>query len=504
MKSILFSLFLFAPTTFCLALVVPTTEGPVLGQVQSQSLLFANIPYAKPPIGELRWKAPRPAQKRKKLWQGQTKNIICAQLGRLLSGVSIDDIGKPVGSEDCLYLNIWTPVKIQKTKRPVLVWFHGGSNKSGYASDPLYSGNKLSTATNSIVVTVNYRLGHLGAFYHEALDGENKLDASGNYVTLDGIQALTWLKNNIEFFGGDKNNITIAGESAGGINVWGLMQSPLAKGLFQKAYVMSGAPNAYPTVVAESRSNEFINKALASKGLAQDENSASLIRQNMSKDETLKFLYSLSSEDILRTPLNAIPVSHISDGTVLPITGLAGLSLGNFNQVPIMQGTTGLEASYFILGGYLQMSEKEFSALLLEQPEALEKLNNFMSSPMATTYLAQSWALTKQFEASLWQINNFIYLYTDIYQFQINWKAANEPWRTALGAAHGVDLPLMFMTEQLPSNHYLSFLNPSLKLDGTRKISRAFVNSLKSFLHKGAPDWKSWMPIAPNIESFGD
>ncbi|HEA18921.1 MAG TPA: carboxylesterase family protein [Pseudoalteromonas prydzensis] len=208
---------------------VTVAQGKLAGTAQQNLAVFKGVPFAKPPIGELRWKAPQSAEK----WQGVLKAQAYApapiQAGDPVSGIS----------EDSLYLNIWTPAQSDNEKLPVLVWIYGGGFSFGSSSDPIFDGSELANK-GVIVVSIAYRVGQLGFLAHPELNKENPAGVSGNYGLLDQLAALKWLKQNIAEFGGDANNITIAGESAGGISVSMLAASPLSKGLINKVISQSG------------------------------------------------------------------------------------------------------------------------------------------------------------------------------------------------------------------------------------------------------------------------
>jgi len=224
-----------------------TSTGKVRGFAAGNGAQgWLGIPYAAPPVGPLRWRAPRPARP----WAGTREALVpgpvCPQLGGPLADVAPKEWGKVVGAEDCLTLNIWTPrhtpaeLSALAEPYPVMLWIHGGGNTIGYGAD--YDGRVLAGTHKVIVVTINYRLGVLGWFNHPAVlaGAENADDASGNFGTLDTIAALQWVQDNIAAFGGDPERVTIFGESAGGVNVFALLASERAKGLFHGAISQSG------------------------------------------------------------------------------------------------------------------------------------------------------------------------------------------------------------------------------------------------------------------------
>ena len=194
---------------------------------------------------------------------------MCAQIGSFFGEPDPATFGQPVGSEDCLYLNVWRP-NSTADNLPVFYWIHGGSNIKGSTREPLYDGAYLASKGNMVVVSVQYRLGMLGFLNHSALKTGNAKDDSGNYATLDLIRGLDWVQTNIRAFGGNPGQVTVAGQSAGCINTWGLLQSPLAANKMHRAICMSGIPNAYPPLVGQLAADTLIDKLLVDTGRASD------------------------------------------------------------------------------------------------------------------------------------------------------------------------------------------------------------------------------------------
>src|SRR5438105_8174315 len=202
---------------------------------------FRGIPFAAPPIGELRWRAPQPVAKWTGIRRADTFGDVCVQpkgIGRL--NVSVDLPDSPAASEDCLYLNVWTALASGSERRPVMIWIFGGAYTEGAGSSPHSDGEALARK-GAVVVTFNYRLGPFGFFSHPELTKESGHNASGNQALMDTIAALRWVQTNIAVFGGDPRNVTIFGESAGAAMAAGLVGSPLAAGLFRRAISESGA-----------------------------------------------------------------------------------------------------------------------------------------------------------------------------------------------------------------------------------------------------------------------
>src|ERR1051326_7770876 len=220
---------------------VPTASGQVLGaKLASGVHVFRGIPYAAPPVGQLRWKEPQPVASWKGVRYATQYGNICVQT-RSAPGAARDWGKDPLSpanmgdttpeSEDCLYLNIWTPAKAPGEKLPVMVWIYGGGFRNSSSSAPVYDGENFAKS-GVVMVSFNYRGGVLGYLTHPELTKESPHHASGNYGNLDQIAALKWVQANIANFGGDPKNVTIFGESAGSSSVNLLQASPLAKGLF--------------------------------------------------------------------------------------------------------------------------------------------------------------------------------------------------------------------------------------------------------------------------------
>src|SRR5579883_1680796 len=223
--------------------IVDAPAGKMRGTIAGNLRVFKGIPYARPPVGNLRWKPPVPLPR----WQGvrtvTTFGPACYQPSNSFVSVYVEE-PMPM-SEDCLTLNIWAPIDAHD--EPVFFWIYGGALWGGASRDPLYDGARLAEH-GVVVVSINYRLGALGWLAHPALSAESPQGISGNYGLLDQIAALQWVRHNIGSFGGDPANVTIAGESAGGLSVMYLMVSPEARGLFARAIAESAYMISMPSL----------------------------------------------------------------------------------------------------------------------------------------------------------------------------------------------------------------------------------------------------------------
>jgi len=301
--------------------VVRAPVGAVEGVADGPLNVFKGIPYARAPTGQLRWAPPRPAQ----TWQGIRKAAafgpICVQ-PKLPGGGGLSDAPAKM-SEDCLSLNIWAPSVAKGA--PVLVWIHGGSLWAGAGSEAAYDGASLARR-GLVVVTINYRLGVLGYLAHPDLSAESPLGISGNYGLLDQITALAWVQHNIAAFGGDPANVTIAGQSAGGLSVLYLMASPPARGLFAKAI----AESAYMVSTPELKQAKYGQPAAEAAGAAL---AAGLGGQSLANLRAMDAVNLTNAAAYLRfAPFAAV------DGKVLPRQLVDTFDRGEQAPVPVLTG----------------------------------------------------------------------------------------------------------------------------------------------------------------------
>ena len=318
---------LFLTPLVASASVVQTDAGPVEG-VQTDSLtVYKGIPFAASPIGSLRWRAPQPVEPWKEVRKADKFASACMQ-----TGVSMPGETPPAVSEDCLYLNIWTPAEQADASLPVMVWIYGGGFSNGSAAMPLYWGDRLARK-GVIVVTFGYRLGPFGFLAHPELTRESPHHTSGNYGLLDQIAALQWVQRNIKAFGGDPGRVTIFGQSSGATSVSILMASPLAKGLFQRAIGQSGglfeplglAPN-YLLANAEHEGEAYVG-SLGKKSIAE--------MRALPAKELLKGMAGMISHPVIEPYL-------------LPESPYDAFVEGRQNDVPILLGSNADEARSLI------------------------------------------------------------------------------------------------------------------------------------------------------------
>jgi para-nitrobenzyl esterase len=319
--------------------IVITTDGAVRGAATAGGYAFRGLPYAAPPTKDLRWRPPRPPAS----WSGVRDATQYAP-----SCLQKPNLFQPPGpeSEDCLYLNVSTPTLRHDANRPVLIWIHGGGLTEDGALN--YDGTKLA-AGGVVVVTINYRLGALGFLAHPAL-ASRPGGPAGNYGLMDQQAALRWVNHNVAQFGGDPHNVTIAGQSAGGLSVLAQLVSPGSRGLFQRAIVQSGAFALDQVPLADA---EAFGKTFADQVGCQDQTAACLRH--------------VPAETLVGTfPDAAIP--GVVDGKVLTESIGTALAAGHFARVPILDGVNHNEEWIFVAGLHLAVSRGMF--VLAPEPTA--------------------------------------------------------------------------------------------------------------------------------------
>lgn len=461
--------------------IVATTGGLVQGATTPTTDKFLGIPYAAPPVGALRWRPPQPAAH----WTGVRPATAfaphCAQPGAAVGG-------DPSMSEDCLYLNVFTP-RHASGRLPVMVWIHGGALVTG-ASD-LYDPTLL-VGDNAVVVTINYRLGALGFLAHPALtDGPN--GASGDFGLMDQQSALRWVQRNIERFGGNAHDVTIFGESAGGLSVLSQVASPRAHGLFTKAIAESGSYNPVQQSLADA---ETAGEAFAAKAGCADQTAACL--------RGLPVATIIADED-------TSGYTPDIDGKVLVRTLASAFTTGQFNRVPIVDGTNHDEWRLFVaintlegnpvtaanytaqIAGTLHVTAAQATAIAAEYP-----LSAYPSPPIAlgavgTDAIFACNALTVDQSVSRF-VPTFAYEFNDPNPPQVFLPPVDFP----LGDYHASELAYVFNTTTAPG--VLSA--GQLRLAGTMQrywtnfAARAFPTSF------GTPFWPLFTPSGQRIQSL--
>jgi para-nitrobenzyl esterase len=423
---------------------VATAQGPVIGKAEpgAAACAYQGIPYAAPPVGELRWSAPAPALARDQVLAADRFGSQCLQPGF----ETHLDLGfyRIVGSEDCLFLNIWRPMK--SGSFPVMVWIHGGDLLQGSGSTPMYWGDRLAKNHDVVVVTINYRLGPFGFLYHPALAEEDPHHSSGNYGLMDQVMALEWVRDNISAFSGDPHNVTIFGESAGGWSVCHLLASPLAAGLFHRAIIESGGCECSRSVEQGTESGLAFAARL---GCAAAE-AAKCLRQKAGP-EIIKAM-GKEWQGMLK-----IFFPHV-DGYALNESPLKALASGRYNNVPLLAGSTRDEFKLFFneVPGGRYLTRSRFRA------SSEKYLGTKLGPELESLYPFDSYS--KPIDAALDAFGD-AYLSCPVYR-AVRASSADQPltWYyrfdyddmlmpELIGAAHAMELGFVFQTlDRPPSN----------------------------------------------------
>ena len=424
---------------------IQTTSGISTGNIHNGVIGWDDIPYAKPPIDDLRWKSPQKILNRENIILPKDDNF-CIQRPSGLGGVEGD--GYFTGSEDCLYLDIKAPYKSNENL-PVMFWIHGGGNTSGLKD--LYDFSKMVKRHDVIVITINYRLGPFGWFTHPAIqDFQDGIDKTSNFGTLDIISALEWVQSNIKLFGGDPNNVTIFGESAGGHNVLSLLVSKYAKGLFHKSIVQSGyttsisPEEAYKqenySSTSDYTSNNVVKQILNSQTELPLKKELADVRYIL-KNMPAKEFFSYYSE---RSSYQELPLLT-SDGIVIPeIPFRDALSSKNYvNIVPTIAGSNRDEVKLWLASAeYFVKLDYSILGTILNVPKV--KLRDKKAFNIFNSYRSMAWKIRGVDHPleSLYSAGN-----QNLYAYRYDWddhrRLIIANFKTLIGAAHATEIPLI-------------------------------------------------------------
>ena len=467
-----------APAPVAIEDPIKIDTGLVSGITVGDLHVYKGIPFAAPPVGDLRWKPPQPAAS----WEGVKE---CTEFGPAPMGYFSTSfpVHAATTSEDCLYLNIWTPAKTSGDKLPVMVWIYGGAFRFGEGSNPLYNGENLASQ-GVVVVTFNYRLGPIGFLAHPLLSEESEHNSSGNYGLLDQIAALQWLQKNIAAFGGDHNRVTIFGQSAGATSVLWLMASPLAEGLFQRAIAESPYEG---TAFAHLQENKYGNEPKEKMGeqLAEDLGCSDAA-------DPAACMRAKSAEEVMATgaPPNSVTAPGYRyepcvDGWVAPDLPLNVFEAGKQNDVPLIIGSTADDWSLLqMVGGPVTADSYKASVEDIFGNNAQQILTVFPAGDdkEAKASDEQVWTLftftcpVKAYAGDMSNVKSKAYLY----QF-----TRVPPGSTMLGAYHLLDIDYVF-GNFIP---FLSGLKPEAYFDDTDKaLSEAMMSYWTNFAAAGDPN----------------
>jgi len=460
---------------------VSIASGVVEGKQAGSLRVFLGIPYAAPPIGDLRWKPPVPPAK----WAGVRKAIEfgphCMQ-GPVYEDMTFRDSG---GSEDCLSLNVWTPAKNAESKLPVMVWIYGGGFVAGTTSEARQDGEHLAQQ-GVVVVSMNYRLGIFGFLAHPELAKESGRNSAGNYGLLDQLAALQWVHQNIAAFGGDPANVTIFGESAGSTSVSALMASPLAKGLFQRAIGESGAAfpgtrsSFEPLAVREEEDSKVVGSTVGAQNLAE-----------------LRALPAQKLLDAFGKPgPTAFAFGPDVDGYFLPESVPKIFAAGKQNDVPLLAGWNRDEGSFEIVFSPQKPTVESMKATAKEEfgAKAAEFLRLYPANTDAQAQRSMldfagdrfiAWATWRWLEAQSTTGKQ------PVYRYRFDLAPPADPKMPQLGAFHSAEIEYVF--GQLDSKTHVEWRTKD------RQLSAQMQKYWANFARSGDPNGEGlpkWLPYA--------
>jgi len=528
-----------------------TEFGVVVGTNGSETdgtYNWKGVPFAKAPVGDLRWKAPVDPDPWTSHRDAKTFGNACVQSGRLYGPGANNQydatigstLGQTLGSEDCLYLNVWQPAR-SGGSRPVVVFVHGGSNISGYTADPVYDGAMLAITANVVVVTVNYRLGIFGFLNQTHLKtGANANDDSGNFAMLDIIKALQFIQRNIAAFGGNPGRVTLMGESAGAFNIYAVLTSPLvvnaSPALFHRLMPTSGGlslaselppgsfAQLYPASAYQAQGDLVLLNMLVADGTVADTTAAQAYVTTQTDAQIQAYLRSKTPNELLTmvltrlAPIGASGSGPIPEGTVLPVDPVAEISAGHYLKVPVLAGNTRDEGKLFpsflalspALGGVsgrLLTDAQVFAMAFSYDPNATPATTVEQWIPAVylptdtpvTGFTARSELLNQlSFGANRDSILNALKSQqSDVWYYRFDWDEEPAPFNQIYGAAHGFDLPFQF--GNFGPSLLANFANTTANQPGRLDLSNAMMKSVGAFAYDGDPNnaalgvtWPTW------------
>lgn len=485
------------------------TQGKLIGTYGAEkSLAWYGIPYAAPPIGNLRWRAPRAPSSWQARYEATWPDRHCPQFPNEWNFP--DEVKRLVGDEDCLYLNIWAPSKPSTKPLPVMFWIHGGASVSGHAG--LYEMGRLANAANVVVVSVNYRLAMLGWLAHPALveTAESELDRASNFALLDLIAALKWVQDNVAVFGGDADNVTVFGQSAGAFHITALLSSPLTKGLFHKAIVQSGGINSASRDEALYGTNnmkghgasDFIHALQERKLLSQPESLSSKSLADALRAVPLDTMFeiydSLPVADGRPDGMN--PISTSNDGVTVPMLGVrqALTNEGKVHDIPLMIGT----------------NRDEITGMSFLDPEMVDSFLGLIFWPKdADAWQAHAWYPNTAWAyygveeiAERWTATR----QSPVFTYRFDWDEQGSTFGTDIGtmvgAAHTLEVPFLIKGFDHKPLDPLGLNFNKHNRQSREALSAKLIEYWAAFAHSGSPgkglsqslpEWTPWSADRP-------
>ena len=474
-----------------------TTCGPIRGQWHHGVARFAGIPFAAPPVGELRFRPPVAPEPWTEVRSAEFFGPVCPQNPSMMDALFGSDSEQ--WNEDCLYLNVWTTISGEEAETaeplPVMVWIHGGGFEMGSGSSPMYDGTHFAQS-GVVIVTVNYRLGSLGFLELGHLDAD--LAGSGNVGLLDQVAALEWVRDNIASFGGDPANVTVFGQSAGSMSISLLMSSRLSDGLFHKAITQSGSTSAARTVpAAQADADEF----LATGGWADVD-----ALRNAPVSELLAAHAAISGERLadpegfLRRAANPIAFllfRPVADGITVPTDPLAAIAAGSAAGVSLVTGSTSEEWRLFAMMSPPPATDEALSerlAMIIDDTDGALATYRAERGDVGPADLEGAVLTDLVFRIPTVRMADAQSQYSPTFQYL--WDLKSEAFGGLIGAAHAIDIPFVFDLVEDQRLHIF------VGADAPKQLARAVNSSWIAFARTGSPSGEG-MPEWPALDPTG-
>ncbi|HXZ62850.1 MAG TPA: carboxylesterase family protein [Acidimicrobiales bacterium] len=489
--------------------VVSVSQGRLKGVWRGDHWSFSGIPYARPPLGELRWRAPQPAPKWAEIRDASAFGPIAPQSAGTAGVISpADPAASEEQSEDCLSLNVWTRVLPDEPAvaggRPVMVYIHGGGFTSGSGSVFLYRGGDLVRNGNVVVVTINYRLGALGFLAHRALAGPD--GSAGNWGLHDQVAALRWVRDNIAVFGGDPANVTVFGESAGAFSIAALLGAPASTGLFRRAVLQSGAPHVHTLEEAER----------ATERLATVLELPSCERGSFERVPASELVAATEELGRRRPDPGALPLPFLPvvDGNFLPRHPLDAVAGGSGAGVDLLVGTNRDELTLYGLGN---------PELLALDEDGVTRWVQHVLPGVPPRGVVEAYRLARQARSEpvgpsdVWVAagSDIVFRWPSLqlaaahgatgaraYVYLFEWESP--AFGGILGSCHALELPFVFGAVERPVVQMFAGSGPEVE-----RLSAEMQRAWLSFAaagdpaHEGIGPWRPWDPVTRTTMIFG-
>jgi len=459
-----------------MTVIADTRAGKIAGRQKEGVLLFAGVPFAAPPIGERRLRPPEPHPGWDDVRDATQFGKVSVQTGDSLA--SIGSMPPPDWSEDCLFLNVQTPA-LDDARRPVMVWIHGGSFVNGTGAIPWYDGSNFVRHGDVVVVSINYRLGALGWLHLAHLNSDYA--ASGNCGLLDQIAALSWVRDNIAGFGGDPDNVTVFGESAGGMSVGTLLGTPAAAGLFAKAIAQSGAAHNVTSAEDAVVLTDAIIGELGGRGV--DAVLTAPPEQILQAQQAVSSAMEQGRLPRRRHSASGLPFGPVIDGTVLPRAPHDAVADGMSATVPLMTGTTRDEWNLFALGLSKVKDESHLFGRLsrfVDDPEPLVEVYRASRPEASNDELCRVIMTDRVFRIPAIRLAEAHSAHQDR-TFMYRFEYASPVFDGQLGSCHALEIPFVF--DNLHKRAIDLLVGPAPPQSVADDMHQAWI----AFAHTGAP-----------------